>query len=178
MKRNILATGIILFLLGMNIYENLTKEPLSDKMLRIAPQEVILAHQDTHITMTLVMIIFVILLNIIIKKIFRTSLTYENDSYKDDIKLFSSTPNDLDYEVIDFIDAESKDELLEKAYELNANALINVQVQKYTSSNTKSHFNGLFVKRSIRTKVDNHENWTASAVRIGSVKLTIMPLKN
>jgi len=88
--------------------------------------------------------------------------------YKRKIKTFSSVPLDLNYEEISSITAKSKDELLEKAYSLYADALINVQVQRYTSSDTKSKFNGIGAKRRIETKVNEHENWTAGAVRINS----------
>lgn len=88
--------------------------------------------------------------------------------YKEKIEVFSNVPEDLDYKEISFLEANSKDELLNEAFDLNADALINIQVQKYTSSDTKSHFNGIGVQRSIKTDVKEHENWTATAITINS----------
>lgn len=88
--------------------------------------------------------------------------------YKKMIKTFSSIPQDLDYDEISLIEATSKNELLDEAYYLNADALINVQVQKYTTSDTKSKFNGIGAQRRIDTKVTKHENWTAGAVKVNT----------
>lgn len=88
--------------------------------------------------------------------------------YKVNIKTFSSVPNDLDYDVISSIEAESKDELLDVSYAYGADALINVRVQKYSTSDTSSKFNGIGVQRRIETKVERYENWTADAVKVNS----------
>lgn len=88
--------------------------------------------------------------------------------YANNMKTFSTIPPDLNYEVISSINARSKNELLHEAYSLKADALINVNIQKYTSSDTQSHFNGIGAKPTIRTKVSEHENWTADAIIISS----------
>lgn len=100
------------------------------------------------------------------------SASLENDIrdeyYKTKIQTFSSVPDGLDYDEIEAINADSKDELLNGAYDLRADALIYVQVQKDSSITTSSKFNGIGAPRRIETKVKERENWTAVAVKVNS----------
>lgn len=75
--------------------------------------------------------------------------------YKKNIKKFTTVPKDLNYKVIAAVTADTELNLLKKAYDLRADALINLYVQKYTSND----LNG---------SVKKHENWTADAVIVNS----------
>lgn len=75
--------------------------------------------------------------------------------YKKNIKKFTTVPKDLNYKVIAAVTADTELNLLKKAYDLRADAVINLHVQKYTSND----LNG---------SVKKHENWTADAVIVNS----------
>jgi hypothetical protein len=75
--------------------------------------------------------------------------------YKKNIKKFTTVPKDLNYKVIAVVTADTELNLLKKAYDLRADALINLHVQKYASND----LNG---------SVKKHENWTADAVIVNS----------
>lgn len=72
------------------------------------------------------------------------------------------------YTTIAFINGVSKDDLYAQAYKLKADALMDLNLQKYTSTNVSSHFNGIGAQKAVRSKVDNHENWTAYAINFNT----------
>ena len=87
--------------------------------------------------------------------------------YADNIKIFSSVPYDLEYEVTSAIHASSKEYLIRQAYLMKADALISVNLQKYSSSSTSGGTN-LAGQNRVHTDVSTHENWSADAIIIKS----------
>ncbi len=72
------------------------------------------------------------------------------------------------YTSISFINGVSEDDLVEQAYKLKADALMDLNLQKYTSTKVNSSFNGIGAQRAVRSKVYNHENWTAYAIKFNN----------
>ena len=84
--------------------------------------------------------------------------------YKVKLQKISKITDESLYTTIAFINGVSKDDLYEQAFKLKADALMDLNLQKYTSTNVSSHFNGIGAQRAVRSKVNNHENWTAYAI--------------
>jgi hypothetical protein len=61
---------------------------------------------------------------------------------------------------------EFDEEFIERAYKMKADAIIGMNVEHTTSSNTRDHFNGIGAQRYTTTEVNHHYSATGTAIKL------------
>lgn len=77
---------------------------------------------------------------------------------------FIQQPSNESFTTLKYIKATSREAIIRQAFEMRADAIINVDSRTYTTSKIRSSFNGVGAQRSIDTKVTTHEDWSGTPI--------------
>jgi len=123
---------------------------------------------DTNILRTIAFILFFVFAFRAIGAFTKTKESYIKEDfyefYKTNLLRIGFVPNDLQYEVLGYINTDHIEKVFDEAYNLQADAIINITSARHSSSKVSTV--GLNVNNNISTKVEHHEHWTGTPIKI------------